>query len=319
MAPHHSALVRLCFLALMIACGPRAVRDVSSSRYAGIATPSCDSDRPIARAGVGRAYSCWRLGSSADRTLSASCRIDEKGNLACWRRSLERPPAGQFAMVDDDGENACAVSEAGKISCWGGRRGWARIPVESYFATVSVGRGASPRHLGRSYACGLTLDGFVWCWEDGNDGELFSLQGRFLQMEAGNNTVCGVSTNHRVTCLASATNASVLRITGEVAGLSLGEDGTRCTLNSKTAWCWETHTKSMDDADILDDVMLIRAGDRHACALLVGGRISCLGDAPPPPTLNFRYLSRPDATSTYCGIGVDGQSYCWGDRSPSLL
>src|SRR5947208_7717012 len=105
----------------LVACGGMVIREpIPPPQYAGLQTPSCDHERST-RHRVGRGYwprghLCWHEGSG-DRAVSASCRIDAKGAVECWIDSLLRVPTGVFASIDDDGVDACAISDSGTVSC----------------------------------------------------------------------------------------------------------------------------------------------------------------------------------------------------------
>ena len=80
-----------------------------------------------------------------------------------------------------------------------------------------------------------------------------------------------------------------------------------------------SHMKAHPPAD-LRSVQMIRTGQDHACALDGNGRVLCWGDFRPPPAVRFISISQPDLWGSYCGIRLDGETYCWGDpaRKPTF-
>jgi hypothetical protein len=279
-------------------------------------TPQCQEARPLPKLRAGqRQHVCWEYGKPTDRALSASCRINERGEVKCWREMLKGAPHGDFRSIDDNGYNACALDVHGLVSCWGNaRRGWNSTPTES-FVSISVGD-TSPVHMGHAFACGLTASGQVICWEEGQ-GSPFSFPGVYGMIEAGDTTVCGLTHEGVMNCMQSA---QVFRERTAPSGLftelALGA-GARCVLDaSHRAQCW-TSKYLADPPVVLENVRAIRAGREHACMLNVAGTIKCLGDARPPPDLRATFLSRPSGSDNYCAISVDSKRYCWGDPDPA--
>lgn len=284
------------------------------ARNAGLSTPWCRDDRPLPKNGV-RQHVCWAYGERTDLALSASCRIDAHGRAACWRDNLVDAPSGSFSAIDDDGYDACAIDSGGRAVCWGSARGgWISTPRLARFVAVSVGRMASPLHMGREYACGLTTTGQIMCWEAGPAAAVFLLHGEFTAMEAGNDTVCGITREGEMKCLDSIhTLTPRPPPAGTFSALSLGTGVERCVLDAAHRASCEV----VGEPVIVDGVRAIRAGTGHACMVGVDGTINCIGDAPPPPNVRVRYLSRPAGVSdNYCAITVDSERLCWGDPTP---
>lgn len=286
----------------------------------GLSPPTCREERPRPRSYRNRRqHVCWKYGEPTDRALSASCRIDMRGRVECWRDSLSQIPLGSFSSIDDDGFNACTLDSDGRAVCWGtARRGWHVVPRDKRFLTVRVGGDVSPLHMGHAYACGLTVDSQIVCWEEGSGGSVFSLPGEYQAMDTGNNTVCGLTRAGAMHCLESAQNFTQRQPpNGTFAALAVGTRGVHCVLDAANrAHCWISSLLA-DPPVMVENVSMVRAGRGHACIVGIDGVIKCIGDARPPPNLRVMYLTRPAGVSdNYCAIGIEGTRYCWGDPDP---
>ena len=286
----------------------------------GLSSPECLETRPRPRPRAKlRQHVCWEYGKPTDRAVSASCRIDAHGRIDCWRDNLSQAPRGTFSNIDDNGFNACALDRDGRVVCWGtARRGWHAMPRDHRFVAVSVGNEVSPLHMGHSYACGLTVDGLIICWEEGPRGAVFSLDGEYQAMDAGNNTVCGITRAGEMRCLQSAQNFTERDPPeGTFVSLALGTRGAQCVVDAANrAHCWVERLLTAPPV-VMEDTRVVRAGRSNACIVHRDGTMKCIGDAPPPPQLRVTYLSRPAGVfDNYCAIATDRKRYCWGDPTP---
>jgi hypothetical protein len=279
--------------------------------------PSCQEERPR----QGR-HACWKWGERQDRSTSPACRVDRLGQLSCWRSNLSVTPPGEFVSVDDDGYDACALRTDQTVVCWGvARNGWPHAP-KTTFAHVSLGRLVSPLHLGRDYACGLTNDGRIQCWESGSEGVTFALNGIYTAMEAGDDTVCGLRADGDVDCLSSIHHLTERTPPGEgpIVAFTLGWNRTGCLVETdRSARCWTSPLpRGSQVPERIKNVSSLRAGGGGVCAIRDDERLQCWGRAGTPPEGRFRELRRPDGFGTYCGRAVDGTFYCWGDPTSDV-
>jgi hypothetical protein len=272
--------------------------------------------------------------------LSASCRIDARGSVECWRADLRRTPRGRYVLIDENGSDACAIREDGTVSCWGhdgeipgiGARGaardhdWSRVPAGVTFRTVSVGLFRSPYDANHElYACGISQENEAVCWEQGADGHVFRLRGRFQSVEAGEG-VCAINVEGLLECWASwRENMRLEKMhphfgypVTPLRSFHLGVEAWCAVDLDGNGFCGGRHvSEPRDQSRSVGRVAVLRAGGSHGCGLRGNGEVVCVGDARPPPAgLRFRTLSEPAfLTDNYCGIGTDGIGYCWGDPS----
>jgi hypothetical protein len=289
--------------------------------YDNFQTPSCTTSRPTVGskdASIQR-HACWRWADN-DVAVSASCRIDRAGLVRCWRSNVKGAPAGVFTRVDDNGYDACAIRDDGRAICWGSDdttspHQWRSAPTSEQFVAISVGRGRTPLGRALAFACGLSVDKRVLCWEEGVAGSIFHLDGEYVDMDAGNNTVCGISTSGQLRCLKSAASMNVEpKLNVPLQAVSLGLGGVGCvTDTSGISYCWGRLFSKPPYLANLGNAIAVRAGDDHVCKLDKSGAVTCIGDARPPPTIKFKTISRPGPFGGYCGISLDTATYCWGD------
>lgn len=305
-------------LGALFCCSGRIVGHRSRSlAHEVYPVPLCQDERPRR----GR-HACWKWGEQMDRSISPACRVDRLGQLSCWRSNLSDTPRGEFVSVDDDGYNACALRSDHTVFCWGvARNGWPHAP-ETAFSHVSVGHQASPLHMGREYACGLTKQGHIQCWEAGTEGVTFGLPGIYTAMEAGDDTVCGLKSSGDVECLASIQHLTEFSPPGEgpIVGFTLGWNRTGCLVKTdRSARCWTSPIASGGEVpERIERFISLRAGGGGVCAIRDDERLQCWGRARTPPDGRFRALSRPDGFGNYCGRTVDGVFYCWGDPTSDV-
>lgn len=278
--------------------------------------PSCQDQKPRR----GR-HACWKWGERLDRSISPACRVDRHGQLSCWRGRLSRVPTGEFVSVADDGYNACALRTDQTVVCWGVAR-WPRAP-RTTFSQVQLGRQASPLNMGREYACGLTKDAHIQCWEAGSEGITFGLSGIYTAMEAGDDTVCGLQATGDADCLTSIHHVAERPPPGEgpIVAITLGWDRTGCLVETdRSARCWTSSLATGSDVvpARIERFISLRAGGGGVCAIREDERLQCWGRAGTPPAGRFRELSRPDGFGNYCGRAVDGTFYCWGDPTSDV-
>ncbi len=154
---------------------------------------------------------------------------------------------------------------------------------------------APPRvSAGDDLACAV-IDGAVYCWGEGNDGEL-----------GDGTTDSKALTARRVVGIDDAVDVSV------------GDDLVCAVHASRTVSCWgEAYepsgpNRSRPERVRISDVASVHAIDRSACARLVDGRITCWGRA---GMHDLPRLPKADRLAVRRGVGclrtATGDVACW--------
>jgi alpha-tubulin suppressor-like RCC1 family protein len=234
--------------------------------------------------------------------------------------------------------HACAVSEAGKVYCWG-RNEKRQVAPTAAAASVSpatqVFYGSSTPAIavrcGRLHTCALLADGTVRCWGRNEAGQL------------GTGAVTSGSPDYL-----TGTPVQVAGVSGAVA-LAAGEKHACALLGNGRLQCWGDRTLGqLGDGTALSPApapatapvffggaalageafQAVDAGWNHTCALTINARMWCAGDAsqgqigngavtPNVPTpfqvvaVNVRQLALGRNHS--CATLSDGSPMCWGD------
>lgn len=288
-----------------------------------------DRDLPFSFFGVGTMAS---LGGQPTVTLGHThgCAIDDEG-LRCWGRNLVgqlgtgdrdfryRPTApqldGEVSQVATRHSATCART-GGRISCWGhalNGQDWIsndRGDVVELPTAVPVIDDAQAVAVGTLFACALRADGTVWCWGQGEDGQL------------GRGDDASSPTPGPVTGLPSS--VTQLRSGGQCSCVLTGSPAdVRCW--GRMAGDGLLFPTSMA-VDTPEAVLDVQVGDRHACALLQGGRVQCWGDntygqlGTVGPSINtpVDVVGLTDATAIAvglehtCALRAAGEVVCWG-------
>jgi alpha-tubulin suppressor-like RCC1 family protein len=253
---------------------------------------------------------CW--GNNQQRQVGADVSGDAPSPTP-----LDLSAATQLALGS---QHSCALTAAGDVWCWGsnefgqvgGGKGTAVVPRPRKVALPPIVHLAT----GSSNTCAATQDERVYCWgqnrneqstaaEVGFEPEVWSPREILVakgtqRIAAGRSTLCGIRSDGTVVCWgfvrALLGDAFAKRSSGDVPGLT--------------------------------GVKRLGLGDKHACALLASGDVSCFGigergelgngepgpgTAPPTkvplPGPAIDLAVGPEAT---CARLQDRQWLCWG-------
>jgi len=248
-----------------------------------------------------------------------------------------RCPPGRFAAstVSAGMQHSCAVTETGRLYCWGyrtdGRLGVGESPSGSELSPVRVGSEEDWARVATSYgsSCGIRAMGAartLWCW------------GRNRYGEVGDGTTNPVYT---------PTLVSGGRT--DWAEVGMGDDITCARTSGNTIWCWGYHYplgSGLGRCGVPGDTTLpalvggstlrtgwvhLAVGYRHTCAIRAEGadRVAyCWGpnsygklgtgdivhsSCPVRVAGGFTdWTSLAAGVSHTCGIRRDGTLWCWG-------
>lgn len=246
----------------------------------------------------------------------------------CRRASVDVDPE---AAVSAGGRHACAVTEIGKIYCWGendhGQLGDGTTSNRSTPVAVDGVDSAVAVAVGAFHSCGLLDDGTVLCWGKNQSGQL------------GNGTSNGKSPNP----------VAVEGLDSAVA-ISVGLDSTCALVDGGGVRCWgrneqgqlgdgSTENRSSPvEVRGIDSAVSVSTSGFHTCAVLEEGPARCWGsnkfgqlgngengrDAASPTPVSVADIESAVSVSTTaitvvartCAVLADGGVRCWGTTTP---
>ena len=186
--------------------------------------------------------------------------------------ATETPPAVPAAVSVDAGyDHTCAVTESGKVLCWGindrGQLGNGTL-VNSFVPVEVAGlSGAVAVAVGGNHACALTESGGVKCWGENENGEL------------GNGGTAD-----------SARPVDVRGLASGVTAIGAGDDHSCAVTAQGGVRCWgynawgqlgdataTSRSVPVGVAGVAGGVSEIAAGWGHTCALMTDGSVECWG------------------------------------------
>ncbi len=222
-------------------------------------------------------------------------------------------------QLDVGNEQTCAVKNDGTAWCVGlnqyGSLGGGVSTTGTYTTpvTVTAANGfTNPTQIsvGAKGACAVNNSGGLWCWGQGNQGQLGTntgLQESAVPVEvnlasvqsvaSGDSHSCALRTDQTVYCWGAG---------------SAGQLGQGSTSNSDSP-LWVS--------GIPTNISEIAAGGNQSCALATGGAVYCWGNTVQSPA----QVTAPALThitagySHVCGVTAQGRAYCWGAGTQGQL
>lgn len=230
---------------------------------------------------------------------------------------------GGVQQISSGGVHSCALTEAGRVFCWGrnnsgqlgnGTRDDSAVPVR----VRGIGANVQAISAGGTHVCAIDRRGDLYCW-GGN------LSGQLGLGDAGSRSL-----PERVTGIGR-----------NIQAVSAGLNAT-CALNRNgRAYCWgQNNFGQLGDGTLIDrnlpvpvrriarQLRAISVGGFHACALNSNGRALCwgqnvqgqLGDGTdenrllPTRVVGMRNDTRTITTGVFhsCAINRNRRAVCWG-------
>jgi hypothetical protein len=205
--------------------------------------------------------------------------------------TVESPSPLAFRSITRGGGHTCGIADSvaapaakGVIFCWGfNGDGQSLGTVSEYQSATSsalpaIGTVWTDVAAGDAHTCALDSSGDVYCWGQNGFGQLgqgdttsrnsptkvnLPYSGKAVSLAAGTGHNCVVTKTGRVACWG--------------AGFS-GQLGNRKTdvIGDDELLIAETAGVAMPDSEI---AIMVTAGNRHSCALLATGKVTCWGSA----------------------------------------
>ena len=248
--------------------------------------------------------------------------------------------------------HACALTQQGRIACWGSRLGHSSEPNSHVPVWVS-GENYVQVSSGGQHTCGLRSNGKVYCWGESvsvrvvnakkggvygsarstphvakyvnEKGGLSDISG-IVQISSGGNHSCALTSKGNVRCWGRNSRGQ----------LGIGEEAVNPNLLAKNELVRDT---SGNKGSLLQGVVQVSSGLLFTCALKDDGTVNCWGYE------NLNYLGNGGDSSPYpsvvrgtsansslrdvvqidsgfynsCALKQNGSLICWGDYSNGAL
>ena len=281
-----------------------------------------DNEVPASRPIVNVGPKVLAISAGGDTT----CALVASGRIRCWGFNVSgqlgqgnterigddespasRPPVDlgdALAIAVDVGDlHACAVLDAGTVSCWGegvdGRLGYGNTADVGDRAApgtkrVSLGAAAVSVSVGNRHTCALLDTGVVRCWGFGGDGRL------------GNGSLASIGDNEPVWTAGTGFSSPGTVLFGyeadgidyvQVVGVTVGGDHSCAVLDKGDVRCWgpghavlgvqttevigdhrsEPGTGWWSPVRLGNPALSVQLGGAHACAELADGEVTCWG------------------------------------------
>jgi alpha-tubulin suppressor-like RCC1 family protein len=295
-----------------------ALKSANGPEVAGGKSHTC-----AVRSGMKATVKCW--GSNASGQLAA-----DPATLSSAAAPVQVDGISGIIAIAAGDQHTCALSETGRISCWGGNAHGQSQPA-SAGGIVTVPSPVAPpptpfpldraRNLtaGKAHSCATTERGDIFCWGDNSAGQLrgatpgapygptWAGMEPAIQLSAGARHTCALFASGRVACWGENTSGQ----------LGDGPPG------------------ASDGAPPLSDrAVSIASGANHSCAVLASSWLLCwganesgqlgLGFASPPIFTPLPVLAPPSRSvaaggSTTCALLANGRAMCWGKNDAGQL
>jgi len=304
--------------------------------------------------GAGAVYSNSKISTG----FSHTCAILDNGSVSCWgsksngrmgngiSSGTQLTPtltsslgAGRTAIAISVGSaHTCALLDNGSVSCWGygdngrlGNGGTTQKNTPTLTSSLGAGRTAVAISSGSSHTCVILDNGSVSCWGEGalgrlgNGGTSDSLTPTLTSSLGPGRTAVAISAKGAHAC-AILDNGSVSCWGAGTYG-KLGNGGTTESLSP-------TLTSSLGPGRT---AVAISTYDKHTCAILDNGSVSCWGyggayqlgngisGSVTTPTLTLSLGANRTAVALAtgndhtCAILDNGSVSCWGNKGSGKL
>lgn len=219
-----------------------------------------------------------------------TCGIQSNGTLWCWGSDVDgqlgnAAPAGLQAQPTQVGTDtdwasvtnglafSCAIKTNGDAYCWGddtyGQIGNGTTTTTDQISPVAINQQGKWAKIdaGDDHACGIKIDGSLWCWGHSTNGQLGNSMGsnqtspqkiasygdNWVDISAGSAYNCGISRDSLVYCWGNSNS-------GRIGNLYIYNDRYVLTLVSGSR-----------------NSAAVSAGNAHTCMMKANGSLSCTG------------------------------------------
>jgi alpha-tubulin suppressor-like RCC1 family protein len=249
-----------------------------------------DCDGLLDEAVIGRA--CIAGPAACQRFGETTC-VDGAAGCSARAATVAECHLHRHGLVSAGGEHSCAIAGNGQVKCWGfndegqlgigdrANRGDAEGEMGQGLPVAELDGRAVIVSAGRNHTCALLEGGAVKCWGNSDSGRLglgdlenrgdgpgemgadlepVPLGGPALALASGAYHNCVIMDGGVVKCWGQ----------NEMGQLGLGDQGSRGDSPGEVS-------PELMAVPLEQEAIAIVAGERHSCALLIGGDVKCWG------------------------------------------
>jgi hypothetical protein len=205
-----------------------------------------------------------------------ACGVRDSGRLVCWGCETPPPSGSVFQDVGRGAEAQCALRLDGTMACWGPLVRADSIPAYKYDTL-----GAGP-----IYTCGIEVSArWAVCWDPqrGRDS-LILTKGPFKQVGAGRTFACGLLMDGTPQCWPlEDPGENSAPPAGPFRELSVGEHSACGLFDDGSIACWGANRDGEATPPPGARFTHVSVGVTHACGILAAdGSLTCWGRFPDP-------------------------------------
>jgi alpha-tubulin suppressor-like RCC1 family protein len=281
-------------------------------------------------------------GCETDATRLTSCRACESGcHFACGAQGCD-----EIATVVSGGDHSCAVTQEGRVACWG-RGSDGRIGDDDSRSALLPRAVLGLEHVsaiaaGNAHTCAITGDEHaVYCWGSNSHGQLASFDAAdsatvpvavvgfetnrlqdAARIAAGDQHSCAVMASGKLLCWGETANGRLGDRTIE-SGQGFPRYAVREQIVNDVAGYYD-----------VTDVADVGLGYQHSCLLTRAGLVECWGDNSvgqlgnntsvasadhPMPVPSLGRVEQLAVGGYHTCVLASGTVQCWGDNSSLQL
>ena len=227
-----------------------------------------------------------------------TCAIRSGGNaIECFgfnQLGQANPPKGRFKSLSMGEFHGCAISPAGKLSCWGHADAYPK-PGEAIKKYRQVSAGSD-------HTCARTTQGELNCWGNNAFGELNVPPGRYIDVSAKSDHTCAIDKANNLSCWGEKAFTSHGPFTGQYTNVSTGDlHVCALRLSDKRAVCWGNNAYGQASPP-LDEFISLTSGAHHTCGQRPDRTVACWGQN--------QYGEAAADGRRYAQVGAGGNMTC---------